>query len=152
MSLKIRLFLRDDLDHLFELLSDEEVMRYLEPVYSREKTKAFLEKAGLGEEPLIYAVEKENDFIGYLIYHDYDERSKEIGWVLKKDVWGKGYAQELTEQLVAQAMQEQKDVVIECAPEQEITKKIAIRNGFRYCGREDGLDIYRLSQKMTDTK
>jgi len=38
--------------------------------------------------PLIYAVETANrDFVGYVIYHDYDKESKEIGWVLRRAFW-----------------------------------------------------------------
>ena len=82
-TLNIRRFKKDDLQALYELLSDEEVMRYIEPPYSLPQTEAFLHFAGLALSPLIYAVETPNrDFVGYVIYHDYDEESKEIGWVL----------------------------------------------------------------------
>lgn len=90
-TLKIRRFEEDDLQALYELLSDEEVMRYIEPSYSSQQTEAFLHSAGLALSPLIYAVETANhDFVGYVIYHDYDEESKEIGWVLRRAFWGRG--------------------------------------------------------------
>lgn len=151
MPLTIRLLRTQDLVSLHELLSDEEVMKYLEPVYSMEKTRSFLNQAGLGDKPLIYAVDEDGVFIGYVIYHDYDDSGMEIGWVLKRDVWGKGYANELTEQLIARAFAQQKDVVIECVPEQDATKAIAKRYGFRYCGQEDGCEIYRLDQRTTES-
>ena len=85
-TLNIRHFKKDDLQALYELLSDEEVMRYIEPPYSFPQTEAFLHSAGLSRSPLIYAVETANrDFVGYVIYHDYDEQSKEIGWVLRQE-------------------------------------------------------------------
>lgn len=147
MQLTIRQMKIQDLEPLYELLSDNEVMRYIEPVFSREKTEEFLKKAGLSSPPLVYAVD-DNDgiFIGYVIYHDYQNDSKEIGWILKRDVWGKGYAQELTEQLIGKARADGKNVVIECSPEQKITKKIAVRNGFRFCGQIDGCDVFQLTQ------
>lgn len=83
MDLKIRRFEESDLQSLYELLSDEEVMRYIEPPYTLEKTKSFLKTAGLSDNPLIYAVDDENgSFVGYVIYHDYDYISKEIGWII----------------------------------------------------------------------
>ena len=61
-----------DLEPLYKLLSNSKVMQYLEAPYTKEQTEQFLFRSGLSETPLIYAVEKDNDFIGYVIYHDYD--------------------------------------------------------------------------------
>ena len=56
-QLTVRPFREDDLEALFQLLSDPEVMRYLEPPFSREQTADFLHSAGICDPPLIYAVE-----------------------------------------------------------------------------------------------
>ena len=130
MDLTIRKFSMHDLDSMHELLSDEDVMRYIEPVFTREKTKGFLTSAGLSEKPLIYAVDNNGDFVGYVIYHPFDNDSIEIGWVLQKRFWGKGYAQKLTEMLIDKAFELKKDVIIECSTEQEATKHIAQKYGF----------------------
>jgi len=37
-----------------------------------------------------------------------------------------------------------KYLVIECDPNQEASKKIALKSGFCYSGRLDNLDVYRL--------
>ena len=50
----------------------------------------------------------------------------------------------LTERLIDRARQEQKSVVIECAPAQAATRRIAGKKGFRTCGSCDGLAVYRL--------
>ena len=145
LRLNIRRFRDSDLPELYKLLSDPDVMRFLEPPFSPEQTKSFLESAGLSDPPLIYAAENAGgSFIGYVIYHDYDAGSKEIGWVLKKDVWGKGCAKELTKQLIEKANSEGKSVIIECIPEQSVTKHIAELFGFAYTGRADGCDVYKL--------
>ena len=145
MDLSIRRFRDSDLQLLYELLADEEVMRFIEPPFSFEQTRAFLENAALTDVPLIYAVEDENkNFIGYVIYHDYEENSKEIGWILKKQFWGKGIAETLTERLIQKAKIEGKSVVIECSPEQEVTKHIAKKFGFMNVGLIDGCDVYQL--------
>lgn len=135
-----------DLEPLHALLSDSDVMKYLEPPFTLAQTEAFQKTQGLIPEPRILAVDNKNhEFIGYVIYHDYDEDSKEIGWVLKKEVWGKGMAGLLTKQLLAMAAAEGKAAVIECVPEQEITKKLAVNHGFSKIGTRDGLEVYRKS-------
>ena len=143
MDITIRNMQPSDADALYRLLSDPEVMRYLEPPFNREKAEAFLHHAGLTEPPLVYAAEINGGFIGYVIYHKYDEESVEIGWVLLPEYWGRGYASALTDRLIDRARQEQKSVVIECAPAQAATKRIAVKKGFRDCGICDGLAVYR---------
>ena len=80
---RLRMMRREDADELYALLSDEAVMRWLEPPFTREQAERFLEQAGLSDPPLIYAAENmAGEFLGYAIYHDYDEYSRELGWVL----------------------------------------------------------------------
>ncbi len=58
----------------------------MEVPYTKEATQAFLTQCGAIEEPLVYAVEDcSRAFVGYIIYHPYDEVSYEIGWVLHKN-------------------------------------------------------------------
>lgn len=143
--LRLRMMRREDADELYALLSDEAVMRWLEPPFNRAQAERFLEQAGLSEPPLVYAAESsEGEFLGYAIYHGYDERSCELGWVLKPAFWHKGYADEMTDLLTALARREGKDAVIECVPEQTASAHIARRHGFSYEGRADSCDVYRL--------
>lgn len=144
MYITIRKMRPGDADALYRLLSDPEVMRYLEPPFDRAQAEDFLRRAGLAEPPLVYAAEENGNFIGYVIYHAYDAESVEIGWVLLPDYWGRGYASALTDRLINRARQEQKSVVIECAPAQAATRRIAIKKGFRDCVICDGLEVYRL--------
>jgi [ribosomal protein S5]-alanine N-acetyltransferase len=143
--LKIRYFNENDLEYLYRLLSDKEVMRFLEPPYTKEKTARFLSDAGLCDKPLIYAVDdQDGKFIGYVIYHVYEENSYEIGWVLYQEEWHKGYTQELTQMLIRDAKEKSRDLVIECLPEQEISRHVALSNGFEYYGNVDECDVYLL--------
>lgn len=147
MNLRIRRFEAEDLQSLYELLSDEGVMRYIEPPFTFEQTRAFLENSALTEKPLIYAViDEDRIFIGYVIYHDYEEDSIEIGWILSRRFWGKGIAEALTNQLIHKARTDGKSVVIECSPEQKVTKHIAEKLGFMYEGLIEGRDVYKLHQ------
>lgn len=144
MNIKIRKMISDDFQPLHRLLSDPEVMKYIEPPFTEEKTNTFLIDAGLSNSPLIYSVEIHNQFIGYVIYHDYDKDSVEIGWVLLPEYWGRGYASEVTKLLIERAKSDGKNVVIECVPQQKVSKHIAEKNGFSYVGRVEGLDVYKL--------
>lgn len=143
----IRRMNKTDLMPLFRLLSDEKVMEHIEPVFDLEKTMAFLERAGLCNKPLIWSVENDGAFIGYVIYHDYDETSREIGWVLCPEHWGKGYATELTKELMKRAFADGKDTVIECAPAQEVTKHIALKLGFKPAEQRDGCEVFRMKRE-----
>lgn len=144
MSVTIRPMTPDDLPDLHGLLSNEAVMRYLEPPFSMEQTAEFLYRAGLSDPPLVYAVEDcRRSWIGYAIFHDYDDHSREIGWVLEPSCWGKGFAQQLTRLLINAAFAEGMDAVLECAPEQEITRHIACKMGFLQEGSQDGCLVYR---------
>lgn len=146
--LRLRTMRCGDLEELYALLSDAEVMRWLEPPFTREQAERFLQQAGLSDPPLIYAAENaEGEFLGYAIYHDYDDHSRELGWVLRQSAWRKGYAGEMTALLTALARREGKDAVIECTPEQTVSAHIARRHGFSYEGRADGCDSYRLRCK-----
>ena len=147
MNLKIRKMKNSDLESLYKLLSDSKVMKFLEEPYNKAQTLDFLTNAGMSEPPLVYAVDKDDDFIGYVIFHDYDDLSYEIGWVLYPCCWGKGHASHLTELMIEKAFEINKEVVIECDPKQEATKHIALKYGFQYEGVEDDLEVYRLRKK-----
>ena len=143
--LRLRMMRREDADELYALLSDEAVMRWLEPPFDRARAAGFLRVAGLSEPPLIYAAEEDGAFLGYVIFHRYGgEEAAELGWVLKPAFWHKGYADEMTALLTALARREGKDAVIECVPEQTVSAHIARRHGFSYEGRADSCDVYRL--------
>ena len=129
-GLRARRMTEADLEPLHRLLSDPEVMRYLEPPFSREQTRAFLERAGLTPEPLILAVD-DGGFAGYVIWHPYDDVSMELGWVLDRSRWGRGYAGELTRLLTDRARRQGRGVVIECVPEQTVTRHIAEKSAGR---------------------
>ena len=145
-----RLCIRDfrvgDLEALCGLLADPEVMRHLEPVYSKEQTLAFFKMAGLCKPPLIYAVEdRMGAFVGYVIYHAYEQESFELGWVLCRKHWHKGYAQELTTALIRDAQGKTNALIIECAPEQTASIRLALKNGFCFETYRDGCNVYRLA-------
>ncbi len=134
-----------DLMNLYGTVSDPDVMKYIEEPYTLDKTRTFLQNAALLEKPLIYATEDDSgNYIGYVIYHGYEQDSMEIGWLLNKSSWGQGYASKLTEELIKKAKLDGKNAVIECSSEQEVTKHIAEKYGFEYAGKADELCVYKL--------
>ena len=85
----------------------------------------FLNSLALIDPPLIYVVEDfSQKFIGYVIFHEYDNDSFELGWILNKRYWWKGYANELTKAFIKRSSNIGKNLIIECAPNQENTKRI----------------------------
>lgn len=144
----IRQFSADDAAQLYHILSDKDVMEYIEPPFTMDQTRAFIETAGLCVPPLVYALEwKETKrLIGQVIFHRYEEDSFEIGWILHREFWGLGIAGEVTSVLVDQAHEiGARSCVIECDARQSASKHIALRHGFLYEGQDDGCDIYRLT-------
>lgn len=54
------------------------------------------------------------------------------------------FASIITKKIIAIVGAMKKDLVIECVPEQEKTKHLALSNGFTYTGNIDHLDVFRL--------
>ena len=92
----------DDVDDLYEVLSDESVMIYMESAFDRERIKEFILAAGMCEIPLVYAIvwKLTGKVIGHAIFHQYEEADYEMGWILNQEYWGKGSADEVTKELI----------------------------------------------------
>lgn len=135
----VRPFRAEDAEALHILLSDPQVMRFIEPPYSPEQTRAFLQSAGLCQPPLVWALidRQTGALAGQLIFHPYDAARYELGWILSKALWGTGAASELTEAAIAYARNVGiPALILECAKEQQVTRHIAEKFGF--CLLEDG--------------
>jgi ribosomal-protein-alanine N-acetyltransferase len=100
--LRLRPFLRDDLDRLAALFSNPDFMRFGAQVYSREQTAGFIEKVMTWEReglPSQFAlITRAHDvLIGYcgFFHQEVDEQKEiEIGYRLHPDYWNKGLATE----------------------------------------------------------
>ncbi|MBP3398936.1 MAG: GNAT family N-acetyltransferase [Erysipelotrichaceae bacterium] len=143
----IRNMMMSDADDLYQVLSDESVMVFIESIFDMKRTKDFVKSAGLCEPPLVYAIvwEATDKVIGHAIFHPYEKNDYEIGWILNKDYWGMGIADEVTKGLIKHAKQlDAESCVIECDERQSASKKIAINNGFVYEEKSSNIERYRL--------
>lgn len=150
--LLIRPLEAQDIEALYTVLSDEAVMRYIETPFSRKQTAEFIQHVNAAEPPLAHAVvwKENNTVIGHLIYHPYDAESWELGWILHCDYWHKGISDELTTAVIADAQRREiPELVIECDPNQTVTRHIAEKHGFRYMGEENNLAIYQRTIKRS---
>lgn len=144
----IRNMKMEDADDLYQALSDQCVMMYVEQPFDMERTKQFIQSAGLCEPPLVYSIvwKMTGKVIGHAIFHSYEKNGYEIGWVINKDYWGMGIADEVTKGLIIHARNlGVESCIIECEKRQIASQKIAVRNGFAYEGQSDGLERYRLA-------
>ena len=99
--LLIRNFLLDDARDLYEILGNEDVMKYSETAYSFEKTVEFLNDFCIKKTGALAVVHKESSkVIGYILFHEMDEDVYEMGWFFNKNYWRKGYAYESCKALV----------------------------------------------------
>lgn len=103
----VRDFLEEDVYEAYQYLSDERVMKYVEPIFSLEQTKEFVLTYGCEKNMVFALMEKESKkLIGHMIFHPYDSQDEyEIGWILNSDYWGKGYAAEASEALIGYAFE-----------------------------------------------
>ena len=142
----IRPFRACDAEDLYAVLGDPAVMRYIEPPFSRQQTASFLEREGLTDPPRVLALADDGDrVVGQVIFHPYDSKSWELGWILGREHWGRGLAAASTAALVERCREMgAARCVIECHPDQTVTRHIAEKCGFRFAGEADGLAVYLL--------
>lgn len=149
--LLVRRLTEHDAEALCAVLSDPEVMRWIEPPFSLEQTRKFIRDAGLCKPPLIYAVvwKQTDQLVGHLIWHPWDEGSMELGWILRRDFWGRGIAKELTAAMLART---DKDVILECSPAQTATRHIAEAFGFRVLTAGKACVIFRRNARENNAE
>lgn len=142
----IRSYRSTDAEDLYGILSDPQLMRFMDKTYTMEETAQFLSRYALGPSPYVYALEdlRTGKLAGHIIFHRYDEKSLEIGWIISADHQGRGLAQRITEELIQYGLQKNfRNYVIECSPEHQAVIHIAEKMGFHYELNEDGLLVFR---------
>ena len=101
--LRLRPFTPADGDGLFAILGDRETMAYSFPM-TRGESDAFLEQSLLRRNPPVgYALEAEGvpGLAGYVLFCPLEgPETYELGWFLRRDLWGRGYAGEISRALL----------------------------------------------------
>src|SRR6185369_7847073 len=100
----VRFYNKNDKDNFFLVNGDEDVMRYIRPVKSREEADKFFDEtlAGYRDTPSLgrWAVNEKSsgDFVGSFAILPVPQETEliQLGYALLKDHWGKGFATELT--------------------------------------------------------
>lgn len=142
-----------DFDHLFRLLSDPEVMRYVREPYTKpeqmeERMRVWTEygqkRPGLGT--FILQFRETGDFAGFCVARQlaYDTSSEEyeVGYILAPEYWGKGLASELVPPLSRHCfrLSAAKHLVAFTHTENMASQRVLLKSGFRYMGPRQTAD------------
>lgn len=109
----IRPFTEDDIDDVFEMRSDPDLMRYIRaPQIERHQAQEWIklitsrwEEDGIGFCALIGRENEE--FVGWCGLWILKETNEiEIGYAIKRDLWGKGYATESARRILKYAFED----------------------------------------------
>lgn len=140
----VRQFTIDDAYEFFLMNGDEEVVRYIRPVKTREECDVFLQEVIKYSEknPLFgrWAVyEKDGGlFVGSFAAIPIKDTDKmQLGYALLREMRGKGYATELTKKGIEYFFEKTDYPVVHAQTESEniASMKVLERCGFTECGR-----------------
>ncbi len=131
--LVLRKYRDSDLQDLYEYLSDKTVLKF-EPYkpMSPDEVKENLAWRMSTDEMIAIENKKEQKMIGnvYLGRHDFD--TLELGFVLNRKYWGRGYAEESCRALIKQAFEHGVHrIYAECDPQNKASWDLLERLGFR---------------------
>lgn len=148
-------FTREDFMEYYRLVGDAEVMQYISGVaYTEEAASKRLDEI-VQEHTMSsvtghFKVSDEDTFIGYAKVVITSEDEIEIGYMLVKEFWGKGYgkrvALEMLELALALQASEDRKIIAIIDPNNIASKKILTGIGFTsvWIGDMDGLPGERL--------
>ncbi|MGN1203492.1 MAG: GNAT family N-acetyltransferase [Lachnospiraceae bacterium] len=128
----LRSYQKNDLNDLYEYLSDPDVVKYepYKPMTLPETEENLDWRISTDE---MVAVERKSDhkMIGNVYLGKREFAALEIGFVFRKDCWGKGYAKESCEKLIALAFQNGiHRIYAECDPQNENSWQLLASLGF----------------------
>lgn len=140
-----RLFLRRlkdyDVDEIFKMRSDEEIMRYIrEPQMERKESlnwiKMISEKWHTERIGFCGVIEKKSKrFVGWCGLWRLKETDEfEVGYAIAKDFWGKGYATEAAKRVLQYGFEELnlKKIVAVASPENQASQNVMKRIGMEF--------------------
>ena len=129
----LRRYKKEDLQDLFECLSDKDVVEY-EPYKTMtfDEAKENLEWRIGTEEMIAVELKSSHKMIGNVYLGKRDFEALEIGYVFNRNYWGKGYAVESCKALIQQAFSNGiHRIYAECDPLNENSWKLLESLGLR---------------------
>lgn len=129
----LRRYIKEDVQDLFEYLSDEEVVRY-EPYkpLTFEETKENLEWRIGTDEMIAVELKNSHKMIGNVYMGKRDFEALEMGYVFNRKYWGCGYAAESCKALIQRAFSDGVHrIYAECDPDNESSWKLLEALGFQ---------------------
>ncbi|HHY45555.1 MAG TPA: GNAT family N-acetyltransferase [Firmicutes bacterium] len=150
--LEVRPFELSDVEDAYLYLSDPLVMKFVELPFDLEKTRDFIMAHGMTAEPRVYALAERatGKLIGHVVFHRFEDDSVfELGWILSRSAWGRGYALEVSRALMDHAFRIMglSKVVVEAVPDNVNAKKVIEKLGMRREGETaEGLELWSLSR------
>ena len=129
----LRRYRKDDVQDLFEYLSDGEVVRY-EPYkpQSFDEAKENLEWRIGTDEMIAVELKSSHKMIGNVYMGKRDFEALEIGYVFNRNYWGHGYAAESCKALIQRAFSKGTHrIYAECDPENMSSWKLLEALGFQ---------------------
>jgi len=148
--IRLRKFTNNDVNLIYQLDSDADVMRYITlgiPKTIKEAkeylSKRILESYSSDNDFGIFAafLIKNNEFIGWFLFEKDKEVHPnlhniknviEIGWRLRKEYWGRGYATEIAIALVDKAKKMKRSVVAHTMIENQASIRVMEKAGLSF--------------------
>ncbi|MEM8727972.1 MAG: GNAT family N-acetyltransferase [Chlamydiota bacterium] len=137
--LNIRPFLETDLEDLYHLLSNPEVMKYYPSPLDKKGAEEWLERNRKRQKEFgysLWAIIRKQDrlFVGQcgLVVQDVEDTAMvEIGYMIRNDLWRRGYASEAIDAVLAFASNELHlpEVIALIDPENDPSIRSAFRAG-----------------------
>ena len=131
--LTLRPFRPEDLEPLWECRSDPETVRF-EPYrpMTRREAEAALDERLRGPEMLAVERREDGQLLGNVCLARREFDARELGFLLHRRYWGRGYAREACEALVRRAFDEGAHrIYAECDPRNAASWRLLERLGFR---------------------
>ena len=141
--IELKKFSKNDINLLFELDGDSDVMKYL--TLGKAKTIDEVKKESMPRILKSYAnginygifpayLKHNNTYIGWFQFEKdkYIKNAIEVGWRLKKEHWGNGYATEVGLSLVKKAKQLNKKVVARAMIENQASIRVMEKIGLKF--------------------
>lgn len=129
----LRRYCKEDLQDLYEYLSDEEVVKY-EPYkpMNMDEVKENLDWRISTDEMIAVELKNSRKMIGNVYMGKRDFEALEMGYVLNRNYWGNGYAAESCKALIQQAFSDGVHrIYAECDPVNKNSWKLLETLGFQ---------------------